>query len=313
MELIEKTEAKPFGFVIIDKPSGISSHDCVQRLRKHFRIKRVGHAGTLDPAVTGVLPIAIGDATRLIKYLPQGKVYKGRIKLGMSTTTDDLEGEILNENSWPKLDIFSLEQYLNKFRGVIEQKPPKVSSVHIKGERAYKRARKGEKFILPSRQITINELNLLKWEVEKGEIEIQIDCSSGTYIRSIARDLGEEIGCGGCLASLRRIESSGFKEKQAIKFEDIKSKEESKQNFLIDPLISLGHLPIYQIKKRSELDFWRTGRGFEISQESIIKAAALGKNQLESIIIIDSNQQICGIASYNESKIKPKVVFNAIG
>ena len=154
----------PFGFVVIDKPSGLTSHDCVNRMRKIFNIKRVGHGGTLDPAVTGVLPIALGPATRLLPYLQSDKQYRGVIQLGTRTTSDDLQGEIICTKPWPSLQEDSLEKQLNQFRGSIKQVPPKVSSIHIQGERAYKRTRRGEKFDLPLRTVTIHELRLLNWD-----------------------------------------------------------------------------------------------------------------------------------------------------
>ena len=206
----------PFGFLIIGKPQGVTSHDCVNRVRKIFGIKRVGHGGTLDPAVTGVLPIALGPATRLLPYLPGDKTYKGIIQLGKRTTTDDLHGDIISTNPWPSLDRISLERQLDEFRGSIYQHPPQISSVHVDGERAYKRVRRGEKLKLAKRSITIYELRLLNWDQEKGQIQLIIHCSSGTYIRSLARDLGDNLGCGGCLASLRRTQASGFKEDKAI-------------------------------------------------------------------------------------------------
>ena len=131
---------KTFGFVVIDKPSGLTSHDCVNRLRKVFGIKKIGHTGTLDPAVTGVLPIAIGDATRLISYLQGSKAYTGIIQLGATTNTDDMQGEIIESKVWPLITQNDINSLLENFRGEILQKPPIFSSVHIKGERAYKKA-----------------------------------------------------------------------------------------------------------------------------------------------------------------------------
>ena len=145
---------KPFGFVVIDKPSGLTSHDCVNRLRKVFGIKKIGHSGTLDPAVTGVLPIAIGDATRLISYLQGSKAYTGIIQLGATTNTDDMQGEIIESKAWPLITQNDINSLLENFRGEILQKPPIFSSVHIKGERAYKKARKGEKFDLIPKKVT---------------------------------------------------------------------------------------------------------------------------------------------------------------
>ena len=180
---------KPFGFVVIDKPSGLTSHDCVNRLRKVFGIKKIGHSGTLDPAVTGVLPIAIGDATRLISYLQGSKAYTGIIQLGATTNTDDMQGEIIESKAWPLITQNDINYLLENFRGEILQKPPIFSSVHIKGERAYKKARKGEKFDLIPKKVTINKLNLISWSQVKGELLIEVDCSTGTYIRSLALSL----------------------------------------------------------------------------------------------------------------------------
>ena len=125
---------KPFGFVVIDKPSGLTSHDCVNRLRKVFGIKKIGHSGTLDPAVTGVLPIAIGDATRLISYLQGSKAYTGIIQLGATTNTDDMQGEIIESKAWPLITHNDINYLLENFRGEILQKPPIFSSVHVQGE-----------------------------------------------------------------------------------------------------------------------------------------------------------------------------------
>ena len=145
----------PFGFVVIDKPAGLTSHSCVSRLRRCYGLKRVGHGGTLDPAVTRVLPIALGPATRLLPYLPGDKTYRGVIQLGQATSSDDLEGELLQQNAWPVLDPEDLTAALNPFRGAIQQRPPQVSAVHVDGERAHARARRGEVMDLPPRAVTI--------------------------------------------------------------------------------------------------------------------------------------------------------------
>jgi len=152
------------GFLVINKDKGCTSHDCVKQIRKLLNIKKVGHTGTLDPEVIGTLPIAIGSATRFIQYLPQGKTYIGQIKLGIRTNTDDIHGEIINQKSWPKISNEKLDQYLNKFRGIIKQIPPKVSSVHINGERAYKKFFRNENFELTPRKVKIDELTLIKWD-----------------------------------------------------------------------------------------------------------------------------------------------------
>ena len=201
------------GFLVINKDKGCTSHDCVKQIRKLLNTKKVGHTGTLDPEVTGTLPIAIGSATRFIQYLPQGKTYTGQIKLGIRTNTDDIHGEIINQKSWPKISDEKLDLYLNKFRGIIKQIPPKVSSIHVNGERAYKKSLKNENFALAPREVKIEELTLIKWDQIHGIIEIKIKCSAGTYIRSIARDLGVILNSEGCLLQLKEFQLVAFMNK----------------------------------------------------------------------------------------------------
>ena len=173
----------PFGFVVIDKPAGLTSHACVSRLRRSYGLKRVGHGGTLDPAVTGVLPIALGPATRLLPYLPGEKTYTGVIQLGRRTSSDDLEGELLEQQAWPSLREAELNSSLEAFRGAIEQRPPQVSAVHVDGERAHARARRGEAMDLPPRAVTVHRLELLDWNAALVVLSIEVHCSAGTYIR----------------------------------------------------------------------------------------------------------------------------------
>ena len=187
-------EGQLCGFLVLDKPAGLTSHACVSQVRRAFGLKRVGHGGTLDPAVTGVLPIALGPATRLLPYLSGEKAYRGVIQLGLTTSSDDLEGEPLQQRSVPALSLEQLEQELAAFRGCINQRPPQVSAVHVNGERAYARARRGEQLELPPRAVTIHALELLGWDAGSGRVELSVRCSAGTYIRSLARDLGERLG-----------------------------------------------------------------------------------------------------------------------
>ena len=307
----------PFGFLIIDKPSGMTSHDCINSIRKIFNIKKVGHGGTLDPAVTGVLTIAVGNATRLLPYLPKEKAYKAIIQLGMNTTTDDLCGEIISQQKWPFLKKATLEKSLEKFRGTISQQPPNVSSVHFQGERAYKRARRGESFNLPKKIIKIFNLELIKWEQETGQLSINVHCSSGTYIRSLARDLGKDLKCGGCLAKLRRTEAQGFNEQKAITLKDLEllnfSTDPKLINVkLINPLEALNHLPKAYIKKEEAIKKWRQGQKITIDTEDSRSNILRNKNQTS--IVICSEDEIEGIGEYlSPLIIKPKVVFNAYG
>ena len=312
---------KPFGFIVIDKPAGLTSHDCVKRLRKVFGIKKIGHSGTLDPSVTGVLPIALGNATRLISYLQGSKSYTGIIQLGKTTNTDDSQGEIIESRIWPLISEDDINSLLNNFRGEILQKPPIFSSVHIKGERAYKKARKGEKFDLIPKKVVINKLNLISWSQSKGELLVDVDCSTGTYIRSLARDIGEKIGCGGYLKNLRRTKAYNFNENHAVllpkKSESYQEKDKPK---VLNPNIFFKHLSSFKLISKEEITSWRSGR--KICFEKNIKRLKIAKNieskdkniHKNNILVLDKKDNILGIANLNESfEIKPKVVFNAIG
>ena len=308
----------PFGFLIIDKPTGFTSHDCVHKVRKIFGIKRVGHGGTLDPSVTGVLPLALGQATRLFPYLPSDKHYKGIIQLGKSTTSDDLHGEIISTQPWPVLNLISLEKHLDQFRGSIKQYPPKISSVHVNGERAYKRARKGELFDLPERTISIHKLRLLKWNQEIGQLQIYVHCSSGTYIRSLARDLGNSLGCGGCLANLRRTEALGFNEKQALQLPETNAELLTLKANLLPPLQALYHIPRLRLTTEKELTNWRTGRKLMVSinriEISSQSQSSFNQQKENFIVVTNSSAELVGIGNWHtSSELQPKVVFNALG
>ncbi len=211
------------GFINLNKPHGWTSHDCVAKLRRILKQKRVGHGGTLDPAATGVLPIAVGKATRLLSYLPENKAYQARIRLGMLTNTDDLEGEIIKTQPSNSISIEQIQAILPQFIGEITQTPPIYSAISIGGKRLYQLARKGESVEVPSRQVTISHIDILAWYPgEYPEIEIAIACGPGTYIRAIARDLGNKLGVGGTLANLIRTQSCGLKIEDSITLEQVR-------------------------------------------------------------------------------------------
>jgi len=194
------------GFVIVDKPAGITSHDVVGKLRKTLGTKRVGHAGTLDPMATGVLVLGINNATKFLQYITEGrKQYLATIRLGQSTTTDDKEGEILSTSNTESITDQQIKDLLAKQVGKIMQTPSKVSAIKIDGERAYDLVRQGKYVEIPAREIEIFQLQVN--EIRRGEfidIDIDVICSTGTYIRSIARDLGQALQVGGHLIALRR-------------------------------------------------------------------------------------------------------------
>ena len=303
-------EAKD-GFLVINKEKGCTSHDCVRQIRKLLNIKKVGHTGTLDPEVTGTLPIAIGSATRFIQYLSQTKTYTGKIKLGVQTNTDDMCGKIINRKEWPKIGNEELEKYLNNFRGIIKQIPPKVSSVHVNGERAYKKYFNNENFELMPKEVKIYELNLMKWDSINGIIEVYIKCSKGTYIRSIARDLGKILNSEGCLLSLKRISACGFNEQNSIKISDIE-KCKHKANDLIIPTISaLDHISSLVLTNEEEIKFWHTGRGITFQIKNFNEISTF--HDEKPIKVIDQKKSLLGIGFLNKERthVNPKLVLNA--
>jgi tRNA pseudouridine55 synthase len=203
------------GFLNLNKPLGITSHDAVARVRRLAgRGVKVGHAGTLDPAADGVLPLALGQATRLIEYLADArKGYRAVVRLGIATDTDDAEGAVVAERPVPALAQGDVERALGAFRGEIMQVPPMYSALHHEGKRLYDLARAGERVDLPPRPVTIYRLQLVDFgpwdadtglQAERSKIVLDVECSKGTYIRAIARDLGAALGCGAHLAALTR-------------------------------------------------------------------------------------------------------------
>lgn len=258
------------GFLNLNKPLGWTSHDCVAKVRRLLQQKRVGHGGTLDPAASGVLPIALGKATRLLAFLPTGKAYRATILLGLSTTTDDLEGEILGtfcdlplaQPCSPRsLTLPAIQLALTRFQGTITQVPPRYSAIQVAGKRLYDRARAGEVFEVPERTVTITAIEIGDWRSvspatrsrlaanpdlpwpELRELDLNITCGPGTYIRAIARDLGVALGTGGTLAALVRTESCGFPLATSLTLEDLVSQLAAGTFQPLAMQTALRHLP----------------------------------------------------------------------
>jgi tRNA pseudouridine55 synthase len=200
------------GLVVVDKQAGMTSHDVVARVRRLAGTRKVGHAGTLDPMATGVLVLGLNRATRLLGHLTlTDKRYAATIRLGVSTTTDDAEGEVTATSPTDGLTDDEVRQALTAFVGAIDQVPSAVSAIKIAGKRAYARVRDGEVVELPARRVTVHSLDVVSTSLgEAAEVDIEVHCSSGTYIRAIARDLGEALGVGGHLTSLRRTAVGPF-------------------------------------------------------------------------------------------------------
>jgi tRNA pseudouridine55 synthase len=231
----------PEGVLVVDKPAGMTSHDVVARVRRIAGTRRVGHTGTLDPAATGVLVVCIGRATRLVTALQAGtKTYAAVARLGVTTTSDDLDGEVLTTTSAARLDESTVCGALSAFHGAIDQVPPMVSAIRIDGERLHERARRGEVVERPPRRVVIESIVLDRFTPgEHAEVAFLVACSAGTYVRSIARDLGERLGVGGTLASLRRVANGPFTELEAVTLDALENDPSLLAHRLIAPLDAL--------------------------------------------------------------------------
>ncbi|HTJ77522.1 MAG TPA: tRNA pseudouridine(55) synthase TruB [Rariglobus sp.] len=208
------------GVLLIDKPSAHTSHDVVARLRGVLRMKRIGHAGTLDPMATGLLVILVGKATRISQYLMSvDKEYTGTIRLGSSTNTQDAEGEVLETRPVPEMSEADVRAALNGFLGDQYQMPPMFSAIKIAGKPLYKSARAGEEVVREPRFIRISQYDLTRWA--SPEIDFRVLCTKGTYVRTLAHDLGQRLGCGAHLSALRRISSGNLNVSRAVTIEQL--------------------------------------------------------------------------------------------
>ncbi len=203
----------------------MTSHDVVRRVRRIFKTRKVGHGGTLDPLATGVLPVAIGDGTKILQFLlAEDKSYRATFKLGITTDTFDSEGQILLERPVPEFTSADLETVCAEFRGDIEQLPPMFSALKKDGVPLYKLARQGKTVARELRQVTISRLDLIHNDLQT--VTIEVDCSKGTYIRTLISDIGEQLGCGAHLTALRRLQSGEFSIDECLTLEELQQMEE---------------------------------------------------------------------------------------
>lgn len=284
-----------FGFLNVYKPVGKTSHDVVAYFRKLLKIKKIGHTGTLDPFAEGVLPICIGNSTRLIEYLPDDKAYLAFVQLGKATDSYDTEGNVIFESD-KKVTKEQLVSALTSFEGEIEQLPPIYSAIKVKGKKLYEYAREGKTISVAPRQVTIHKIELKNFDEEKQEAQVYIECSKGTYIRSIANDLGQNLCCGGYLTRLIRTKAGKFLVENSIKMQDYKSVEFVEKH-LIEP-ISMLNYPLYNLNTSEKLDI---SNGKPLLNKSI--------NNAENIILV-YNDSIKAVASSCNGCIKVKKVFN---
>ena len=274
------------GFVVVDKAGAMTSHDVVAVGRRVLGTRKVGHAGTLDPMATGVLILGFGNGTRLLQYITDGdKSYRATIALGATTVTDDVEGEVISRATQSQLADITDEQIhsaLASMRGVISQRPSSVSAVKVDGKRAHERVRAGEVFELASREVTISQLDVL--EIRRSavaiQIEIEVTCSTGTFIRAIARDLGATLNVGGHLTHLRRTRVASFGEDVANLFERFKSGDFETLG-LIDVARSIFKVRELTLEEAQELSF---GRKISASPLTEIYAAISTSNELIALL-----------------------------
>ena len=293
------------GFLNLNKPKNWTSHDCVAKVRRLLKTRKVGHGGTLDPLATGVLPIAVGKATRLISYLPHRKAYQAKVRFGIQTATDDLEGEIVKTCSASELTLDKITPYLPQFLGIIEQIPPQYSAIQRDGQRLYDLARQGKMVEVPSRRVEIFDIQVLGWQAgEFPELDLSIRCGEGTYIRAIARDLGDLLGVGATLAGLIRTESGGMNLGNSITLEELADRLESQDFALISAQTVLTDLPKI-ILDAETAQRWCQG------QKIIVTEGENGLNQ--SLRVLKEDENLLGIGEIVEietiQRLIPKVVL----
>ncbi len=232
------------GFLNLYKPAGWTSHDCIAKLRHLLHLKKVGHGGTLDPAAAGVLPIALGRATRLLQFLPSDKAYRAVVRFGITTITDDLEGEVLERCPADHLTESAAIAALPAFVGTLQQVPPRYSAIQVQGQRLYDLARQGKVFEVPSRTVRVYDIRAIAWQPgPHPELTLDIQCGAGTYIRSLARDLGAALGTGATLARLERTKSGGFTQDASLSLATVEAQVQTGTFCPIAPEIALQHLP----------------------------------------------------------------------
>ncbi len=281
------------GVLIINKPKGYTSHDIVNIIRKELHIKKVGHTGTLDPNATGVLPILIGNATKISKYLIEhDKTYIAEIKLGEKTTTGDSEGEIIETRNAEKNQPEKIQEVLTKFLGKQKQTPPKFSAIKINGKKAYEYARTGQDIKLEQREIEIFSINLLSYE--NNNIKFKVKCSKGTYIRTLCEDIAETLGTVGYMNSLERIQVDNFHIEKSVTIEQIRN-----NSILIEKnIISIEE--IFRKCEKIELNDYKLNL--------FLNGVQLTFNQPEAVYRIYNKSTFIGLGVIHNNLLKRDVI-----
>ena len=299
-------ESGPAGILVVDKPVGPTSHDVVALVRRLAGTRRVGHGGTLDPFARGVLPLFVGAATRVVEYHAHDpKQYRATVVFGARSTTDDLEGE-LTPGDGPPPDRPAVAAALDVFRGTISQRPPAYSAVKVAGRRAYRAARAGEGIEIPERTVTIERLDLVVWDdsdPDRPAAELEIACSAGTYVRSLARDLGERLACGAYLAALVRTVSGPFLLAEAHTLETVR--ERAAGGTLVDLLLPIDHgLERFPRLVLAGDEVAAVARG-----QVIRPAGAVPDPVAERVRLVDGSDRLVAIARVAGGRIHPDKVL----
>ena len=287
------------GWIFLDKPKNITSFKVIKRLKKILNIKKIGHSGTLDPFATGILAIALGEATKSIRYLNQNKVYKFNVVFGELKDTDDVTGKTMKKsNIVPSLS--EIDQCIEKFIGKHRQVPPQFSAAKVNGKRAYKLARNNQKFELKAKEVFIKSIECLGAK-DKNEYSFMMECSTGTYVRSIARDLGKMLGTYAYVSELRRVKIGKIEEKDIILLDKFEELVHIGDHFEVMHSIRdvLDDIPAVLIDQELSHKF-QNGLSFEY----------VNKKSDNDYLLIETNTKFVGIGKAIEGKIKPVRVFN---
>lgn len=290
------------GIILLDKRLGVSSNRALQEVRRLFDAKKAGHTGSLDPLASGLLPLCFGEATKVsAMMLDDNKRYQVVVKLGVMTDTGDSEGKIIEEKAVPELSADDIEKCLQSFTGELDQVPPMYSALKHNGKKLYELAREGIVIERKARQITIFELDLL--ESTADTLTLDVLCSKGTYIRSLAEDIGHQLGCGGTVIALRRTQSGQFKIENALTIEQLQSKDlESLSNCLLSVDKPLEGIPTLEISSHQAI---LIKHGQQIDIESCNDEVNLGKVRMYS------EQVFLGLGEILlDGKLVPKKIFN---
>lgn len=292
------------GIINVNKPAGWTSQDVCTKLRHVLNIRKIGHTGTLDPMATGVLPVCVGKATRIIEYFDKdSKSYHASMKLGITSDTLDITGKITETAGCPEVSEKAVREAFKAYTGNVKQIPPKYSALKINGKRAYDLAREGKDFEIRPREITIYDNTVTRIDLENGELEFDVTCSKGTYIRTICDDIGRELGCGAVMTALTRTASGYFRIEDSYTVEEIIEAEDPLEKMLIPADITLEKLGKIELNDNRITAFingnssW--GKGFRVTEPS----------SFDELYRVYGNSSFLGVGAVENGSLVPKKVI----